>query len=138
MTEQARDTEALIRDQIAKHPVLLYMKGTPQFPQCGFSARAVEALSQIGRPFAYVNILENPDIRATLPKIANWPTFPQLWVNGELIGGSDIMLEMFQNGELKPLIEQYSAAPNLIIKSQSKDWLFILINLTITYTDITK
>ncbi len=58
MTEQARDTEALIRDQIAKHPVLLYMKGTPQFPQCGFSARAVEALSQIGRPFAYVNILE--------------------------------------------------------------------------------
>ena len=58
MTEQARDTEALIRDQIAKHPVLLYMKGTPQFPQCGFSARAVEALSQIGRPFAYVNILK--------------------------------------------------------------------------------
>ena len=113
MTEQARDTEALIRDQIAKHPVLLYMKGTPQFPQCGFSARAVEALSQIGRPFAYVNILENPDIRATLPKIANWYTFPQLWVNGELIGGSDIMLEMFQNGELKPLIEQYSAAPEV-------------------------
>jgi len=64
MTEQARDTEALIRDQIAKHAVLLYMKGTPQFPQCGFSARAVEALSQIGRPFAYVNILENQDIRA--------------------------------------------------------------------------
>ncbi len=87
------------------------MKGTLQFPQCGFSARAVEALSKLGRPFAYENILENPDIRATLPKIANWPTFPQLWVNGELIGGSDIMLEMFQNGELKPLIEQYSAAP---------------------------
>ncbi len=80
MTEQARDTEALIRDQIAKHAVLLYMKGTPQFPQCGFSARAVEALSQIGRPFAYVNILENPDIRALLPQIANWPTFPQLWI----------------------------------------------------------
>jgi monothiol glutaredoxin len=111
MTEQARDTEALIRDQIAKHAVLLYMKGTPQFPQCGFSARAVEALSQIGRPFAYVNILENQDIRAILPQIANWPTFPQLWINGELIGGSDIMLEMFQNGELKPLVEQYSPAP---------------------------
>jgi monothiol glutaredoxin len=111
MTEQARDTEALIRDQIAKHAVLLYMKGTPQFPQCGFSARAVEALSQIGRPFAYVNILENPDIRATLPQIANWPTFPQLWINGELIGGSDIMLDMFQKGELKPLVEQYSPAP---------------------------
>lgn len=76
MTEQARDTEALIRDQIAKHPVLLYMKGTPQFPQCGFSARAVEALSQIGRPFAYVNILENPDIRATYQncKLAYFPT----------------------------------------------------------------
>lgn len=101
-------TETLIREQIAKHPVILYMKGTPQFPQCGFSARAVEALSQIGRPFAYVNILENPDIRATLPRIANWPTFPQLWVGGELIGGSDIVLEMFQKGELKPLIEQNS------------------------------
>ena len=111
MTEQARDTEALIRDQIAKHAVLLYMKGTPQFPQCGFSARAVEALSQIGRPFAYVNILENPDIRAMLPQIANWPTFPQLWINGELIGGSDIMLDMFQKGELQPLVEQYSPAP---------------------------
>ncbi|MDO4223365.1 MAG: Grx4 family monothiol glutaredoxin [Acinetobacter sp.] len=109
MTEQ-RDTEALIREQIAKHNVLLYMKGTPQFPQCGFSARAVEILSQIGRPFAYVNILENPDIRATLPQIANWPTFPQLWVKGELIGGSDIMMEMFQSGELKPLIEEHTQA----------------------------
>ena len=105
MTEQTRDTEALIRDQIAKHAVLLYMKGTPQFPQCGFSARAVEALSQIGRPFAYVNILENQDIRTTLPKIANWPTFPQLWVKGELIGGCDIITEMHEKGELKPLID---------------------------------
>ena len=111
MTEQARDTEALIRDQIAKHAVLLYMKGTPQFPQCGFSARAVEVLSQIGRPFAYVNILENPDIRTTLPTVGNWPTFPQLWVQGELIGGSDIMLEMFQNGELRPIVEEASPAP---------------------------
>ncbi|KAA8735365.1 Grx4 family monothiol glutaredoxin [Acinetobacter qingfengensis] len=111
MTEQARDTEALIRDQIAKHAVLLYMKGTPQFPQCGFSARAVEVLSQIGRPFAYVNILENPDIRATLPAIANWPTFPQLWVKGELVGGSDIMMEMFQSGELRTLIEENTPTP---------------------------
>lgn len=111
MTEQARDTEALIRDQIAKHAVLLYMKGTPQFPQCGFSARAVEILSQIGRPFAFVNILENQDIRSTLPRIANWPTFPQLWVKGELLGGSDILMEMFQNGELRPLIEESSPAP---------------------------
>ena len=101
-------TETLIREQLAKHPVILYMKGTPQFPQCGFSARAIEALSQIGRPFAYVNILENPEIRSTLPRIANWPTFPQLWVNAELIGGSDIVIDMFQKGELKPLIEQHS------------------------------
>lgn len=100
----------LIENQIKDHAVLLYMKGTPQFPQCGFSARAVEVLSQIGRPFAFVNILENPEIRATLPAIANWPTFPQLWVNGELIGGSDIILQMYQAGELKPLIEEHSPA----------------------------
>lgn len=104
------DIEQTIRDQIADHGVLLYMKGTPQFPQCGFSARAVEVLTQIGRPFAFVNILENPEIRATLPKIANWPTFPQLWVAGELIGGSDIILDMFQKGELQPLIEANSQA----------------------------
>ena len=110
MTEQARDTEALIRDQIAKHAVLLYMKGTPQFPQCGFSAKSIEVLTQIGRPFAYVNILENPEIRATLPKIANWPTFPQLWIDGELMGGSDIILQMYQSGELKPLVEANSPA----------------------------
>lgn len=111
MQDAQNATEALIREQIAKHPVILYMKGTPQFPQCGFSARAVEVLSQIGRPFAYVNILENPDIRATLPRIANWPTFPQLWVAGELIGGSDILMQMFQSGELRPLVEANSSAP---------------------------
>jgi monothiol glutaredoxin len=81
------------------------MKGTPQFPQCGFSARTVEALTQIGEPFAYVNILENPDIRSTLPRIANWPTFPQLWINGELIGGCDIVMEMTQKGELALLVK---------------------------------
>jgi monothiol glutaredoxin len=100
------DIEALIKQQIAANPVLLYMKGTPQFPQCGFSARAVEALTQIGQPFAYVNILENPEIRSTLPRIANWPTFPQLWVKGELIGGCDIMMEMMQKGELAPLVNE--------------------------------
>ncbi len=108
MTDINPEIKSLIENQIKDHAVLLYMKGTPQFPQCGFSARAVEVLSQIGRPFAFVNILENPEIRATLPIIANWPTFPQLWVNGELIGGSDIILQMYQSGELKPLIEQYS------------------------------
>jgi len=104
------DIEQTIRDQIAQHSVLLYMKGTPQFPQCGFSARAVDVLTQIGRPFAFVNILENPEIRATLPQIANWPTFPQLWVAGELIGGSDIIYQMFQDGELQPLIKANSPA----------------------------
>ncbi len=114
MTDQnnqpATDIETLIRSQIADNKVILYMKGSPQFPQCGFSAKAIEVLTQIGRPFAYVNILENPEIRATLPKIANWPTFPQLWVNGELMGGSDIILEMYQSGELKPLVEAHSPA----------------------------
>lgn len=110
MTDQNQDIETLTRNQIKENPVLLYMKGTPQFPQCGFSAKAIEVLTQIGRPFAFVNILENPEIRATLPKIANWPTFPQLWINGELMGGSDIILEMYQSGELKPLVEEHSPA----------------------------
>lgn len=100
------DIETLIKQQIAQNSVILYMKGTPQFPQCGFSARSVEALTQIGEPFAYVNILENPEIRSTLPKIANWPTFPQLWVKGELIGGCDIIMEMMQKGELAPLVRE--------------------------------
>ncbi|CBL46811.1 Glutaredoxin-related protein [gamma proteobacterium HdN1] len=100
------NTLDVIKDQIESNKVILYMKGTPQFPQCGFSARAVEALIQVGKPFAYVNILEHPDIRAELPKYANWPTFPQLWVGGELVGGSDIILEMSQNGELKTTITE--------------------------------
>ena len=104
------DIEQLIRNQIADNKVILYMKGTPQFPQCGFSAKAIEVLTQIGRPFAFVNILENPEIRATLPKVANWPTFPQLWIDGELMGGSDIILQMYQSGELKPLVEANSPA----------------------------
>jgi monothiol glutaredoxin len=99
------DVLATIQQQIASSPVLLYMKGTPQFPQCGFSARAVEMLKDIGEPFSYVNILENPDIRAELPKYANWPTFPQLWVKGELIGGSDIMMQMAQAGELSTVVK---------------------------------
>ena len=100
------DVESLIKKQIDENAVLLYMKGTPQFPQCGFSARTVGALVQIGEPCAYVNILEHPGIRATLPKIANWPTFPQLWIKGELIGGCDIVLEMTQKGELAPLVKE--------------------------------
>lgn len=94
-----------IKEQIANNPVLLYMKGSPNAPQCGFSARASQAVMACGEKFAYVDILQHPEIRANLPKYANWPTFPQLWVAGELIGGSDIILEMHEKGELLPLIK---------------------------------
>ena len=99
-----KDTLAKIKEQVASYPILLYMKGTPQFPQCGFSARAVSALAACGCRFSFVNILENPDIRASLPEYANWPTFPQLFVQGELIGGSDIIAELHQSGELAKIL----------------------------------
>ena len=103
------ETLDTIKQQINDNTILLYMKGTPQFPQCGFSAQAVQALINCGERFAFVNILENPDIRAELPKYANWPTFPQLWVNGELIGGCDIIVEMYQSGELATLLKDAAA-----------------------------
>ena len=93
-----------IKHQVKSNPVLLYMKGTPEFPQCGFSGRAVQLLEQCGTEFAYINIFEDPEIRENLKAYSNWPTFPQLFVNGELVGGSDIMLEMFQSGELQTLL----------------------------------
>jgi len=99
------DTIETIKEQITSNPILLYMKGSPNAPQCGFSARAVQVLIDCGEKFAYVDILQHPEIRAELPKYANWPTFPQLWISGELIGGSDILLEMFEKGELQPLIK---------------------------------
>jgi monothiol glutaredoxin len=99
-----------IKEQIAGNTILLYMKGSPNQPQCGFSARTVQALMACGERFAYVDILTNPEIRANLPKYANWPTFPQLWVNGELIGGCDIVTEMYENGELQTLIKEAAAA----------------------------
>lgn len=94
-----------IKEQIADNPILLFMKGSPDQPQCGFSMRASRAVMNCGQRFAYIDILANPEIRAELPKYANWPTFPQLWVNGELIGGCDIITEMQEKGELKPLLE---------------------------------
>ena len=100
-----QDIENTIREQIASNPIIIYIKGTPQFPQCGFSAKSVQVLRECGKEFAFINILENPDIRATLPKMANWPTFPQLYIKGELIGGCDIICEMHAAGELKPLID---------------------------------
>ena len=94
-----------IKDQVENNSILLYMKGSPNQPQCGFSSRTVQALMACGERFAYVDILSNPEIRANLPKYANWPTFPQLWVDGELVGGCDIVTEMFESGELQTLIK---------------------------------
>lgn len=99
------ETIERIKKQISENAVLLYMKGSPKLPACGFSARASEALLACKVPFGYVDILQNPDIRQALPSFANWPTFPQLWVNGELIGGCDIILEMYQTGELQELLK---------------------------------
>ncbi len=91
-----------IRDQVTGNKIVLYMKGTPQFPQCGFSARAAQVLQACGvKDFLAVNVLADPEIFENLKYYANWPTFPQLYVNGELIGGSDIMLEMYQKGEIQ-------------------------------------
>jgi monothiol glutaredoxin len=100
-----------IKEQIHANPVILYMKGSPNQPQCGFSARTVQALMACNQRFAFVDILSNPEIRANLPKYANWPTFPQLWVGGELVGGCDIVCEMHDNGELLPLLQAVAAKP---------------------------
>lgn len=94
-----------IQQQIGENPILIYMKGTPQLPQCGFSAQTIQALMNCGERFAFVNVLDNPDIRTELPKFANWPTFPQLWVEGELVGGCDIVIEMHESGELEKLVK---------------------------------
>lgn len=102
--------EDTIREQIATHPVLLYMKGVPDMPQCGFSAKAVAAIQATGVPFAYVNVLQAPSIREKLPSVSDWPTFPQLFVNGELVGGSDIVEEIAKKGELKPMLEKAAAS----------------------------
>lgn len=100
------ETIEKIKQQISENPILIYMKGSPKLPSCGFSSQASQALMQCGAPFAYVDILQNPDIRAELPAYAEWPTFPQLWIDGELVGGCDIIMEMFQKGELQPLIAE--------------------------------
>ncbi|WP_163832932.1 Grx4 family monothiol glutaredoxin [Spartinivicinus ruber] len=94
-----------IEEQIKSNPILLYMKGSPKLPQCGFSSRAAQVMMACGEKFAYVDILQNPEIRANLPTYANWPTFPQLWINGELVGGSDILMEMYESGELQKLVK---------------------------------
>jgi monothiol glutaredoxin len=97
-----------IKEQIDGNPVLLYMKGSPDALQCGFSMKAVKMLSACDVAFAYVDILQQPEFRATLPEVAEWPTFPQLYIGGELIGGSDIIEEMFEDGELQEKLDAVS------------------------------
>ena len=100
-----------IKDQVSKNRVVLYMKGSPDFPQCGFSANVVGILRACGvGDFYSVNVLENPDIRQGIKEFANWPTIPQLYVNGEFIGGSDILAEMYQKGELQKMLAETSAS----------------------------
>jgi monothiol glutaredoxin len=93
-----------IRQQVESNPIILYMKGTPDFPQCGFSGRATQLLKACGAKFASVNVLADPEIREGIKQYGNWPTIPQLYINGELIGGSDIMAELYQKGELQKLV----------------------------------
>ncbi|HAD09419.1 MAG TPA: Grx4 family monothiol glutaredoxin [Porticoccaceae bacterium] len=103
------DIMETIRDQIESNPIILYMKGSPNQPQCGFSARSVQALMACGERFAYVDVLSNAEIRSKLPEYANWPTFPQLWIKGELMGGCDIITEMAESGELETLVKEAAA-----------------------------
>jgi monothiol glutaredoxin len=93
-----------IKKQIEENNIVLFMKGTPQFPQCGFSSRAVSMLTACGVKFAAINVLEDPEIRQGIKDYSQWPTIPQLYVNGSFVGGSDIMAEMYENGELQELI----------------------------------
>ncbi len=94
-----------IDEQVKSNPIVIYMKGTPQMPMCGYSSRASQAMQSCGVEFAYVNVLADPEIFENLPRYQNWPTFPQIYVNGELIGGHDILMEMYQKGELQPLLQ---------------------------------
>ena len=101
--------EDKIKDMIEGNKAILFMKGTPYEPKCGFSARTVQALIECEAQFSYVDVLENDDIRSTLPQVSDWPTFPQVFVEGDLIGGADIVTQMHENGELKKLIQNISS-----------------------------
>ncbi|KAG1682853.1 Glutaredoxin 4 [Nymphon striatum] len=104
--EKVMDVMDRIKDAVEKNPVIVFMKGTPQLPQCGFSSRTAQALMGCGEEFAFVNVLTDPEIFENLPRFADWPTFPQVYINGELIGGCDITLEMFEKGELQTMIKE--------------------------------
>jgi monothiol glutaredoxin len=104
------DVVERIKTELGSSPVVLFMKGTPDFPQCGFSAQTVAALRAVGADFKHVNIFEEPEMREALKRCCNWPTYPQLYVNGELIGGCDIALEMYRSGQLRKLLTEVGAA----------------------------
>lgn len=103
------DVQERIRQHIDAHPVVIFMKGSPGTPMCGFSARTADALKQCERPFGWVNVLADPEIRQALPTWSDWPTFPQVFVNGELIGGCDITLQLFEQGELQQMVTDATA-----------------------------
>src|SRR5215475_5268220 len=104
------DVQARIADDVKSNDVLLYMKGTPAFPQCGFSAVTVQILQHLGVPFAAVNVLEDPEVREGIKVFSNWPTIPQLYVKGEFVGGADIVREMFEQEELAPFLAEKGIA----------------------------
>lgn len=104
------EVQEAIKKQVESHPVILFMKGTPQFPQCGFSMKASQALAGCEADFAYVNVLEDERIRQGIKDFGNWPTIPQLYVNGELVGGCDIILEMYESGDLEQAVRNAGAA----------------------------
>jgi monothiol glutaredoxin len=106
----AMDVVERIKTELGSNPVVLFMKGTPDFPQCGFSAQTVAALRAIGADFKHVNIFEEPEMREALKRYSNWPTYPQLYVKGELVGGCDIALEMYRSGELRKMLTEAGAA----------------------------
>ena len=99
------DIEEKLKEQIKENDILIYMKGTPYEPRCGFSARTVQTLIECESQFSYVDVLENDDVRVALPKVSDWPTFPQVFIKGNLVGGADIIAQMHENGELKNLID---------------------------------
>jgi monothiol glutaredoxin len=111
LQETAMQVSQRIQAEIEGHPVVLFMKGTPQFPMCGFSSRTVQALKAAGAADLHtINVLEEPEVRANLPRYSNWPTFPQLFINGELIGGCDITLELLESGELARMLAEAQKA----------------------------
>ena len=99
------DVKQKIGDLVGSNDIVLFMKGTALFPQCGFSSRAISILDHLGQPYETVDVLQDPEIRSGIKEYSDWPTVPQLYVKGEFVGGSDIMMEMFESGELKQLVD---------------------------------